>query len=64
MAKALDDVAALPEPIGEVMSTSIRPNGLEVQKVRVPLGVIFLIYESRPNVTADAAALASRAATP
>ena len=47
----------LPEPIGEVISSSIRPNGLEVQKVRVPLGVIFFIYESRPNVTADAAAL-------
>ena len=61
MAKGLDDVAALPEPIGEIMSTSIRPNGLEVQKVRVPLGVIFFIYESRPNVTADAAALCVKA---
>ena len=57
MAKALEEVAALPEPIGEIISSSIRPNGLEVQKVRVPLGVIFFIYESRPNVTADAAAL-------
>jgi glutamate-5-semialdehyde dehydrogenase len=61
MAKALEDVAALPEPIGEVMWSSIRPNGLEVQKVRVPLGVIFFIYESRPNVTADAAALCVKA---
>ncbi len=61
MAKALDEVAALPEPIGEIISTSIRPNGLEVQKVRVPLGVIFFIYESRPNVTADAAALCVKA---
>ena len=50
-------MAALPEPIGEVISSSIRPNGLEVQKVRVPLGVIFFIYESRPNVTTDAAGI-------
>jgi glutamate-5-semialdehyde dehydrogenase len=57
MAKAMEEVAALPEPIGEVISSSIRPNGMEVQKVRVPLGVIFFIYESRPNVTADAASL-------
>jgi len=57
MAAALEDVAALPEPIGEVISSSVRPNGLLVQKVRVALGVIFFIYESRPNVTADAAAL-------
>jgi glutamate-5-semialdehyde dehydrogenase len=53
----LEEVVAIPEPIGEIISSSIRPNGLEVQKVRVPLGVIFFIYESRPNVTADAAAL-------
>lgn len=57
LAKALEEVAALPEPIGEVIEGSIRPNGLEVSKVRVPLGVIFFIYESRPNVTADAAAI-------
>ena len=57
MATAMEEVAALPEPIGEVISSSIRPNGLEVQKVRVPLGVIFFIYESRPNVTTDAAAI-------
>jgi glutamate-5-semialdehyde dehydrogenase len=61
MAVALAEVAVLPEPIGEVMSASVRPNGLEVQKVRVPLGVIFFIYESRPNVTADAAALCVKA---
>jgi glutamate-5-semialdehyde dehydrogenase len=61
MAKALDEVAALPEPVGEIISSSIRPNGLEVQKVRAPLGVIFFIYESRPNVTADAAALCVKA---
>ncbi len=57
MAVGLEEVAALPEPIGEVMESSIRPNGLEVLKVRVPLGVVFFIYESRPNVTADAAAI-------
>ena len=57
IAQALLEVAALPDPVGEILSSTIRPNGLEVQKVRVPLGVIFFIYESRPNVTADAAAL-------
>ena len=57
MAQGLLDVAALPDPIGEVITSSRRPNGLEVRQVRVPLGVIFMIYESRPNVTADAAAL-------
>jgi glutamate-5-semialdehyde dehydrogenase len=57
MAVALEEVAALPEPIGEIIDSSIRPNGLEVLKVRVPLGVVFFIYESRPNVTADAAAI-------
>ncbi len=57
MAVGLEEVAALPEPIGEIIESSIRPNGLEVSKVRVPLGVVFFIYESRPNVTADAAAI-------
>jgi glutamate-5-semialdehyde dehydrogenase len=57
MAQVLEEVAMLPDPIGEVMWSSVRPNGLVVEKVRVPLGVIFFIYESRPNVTADAAAL-------
>ncbi len=57
IAVALEEVAVLPDPVGEIIHSSIRPNGLEVQKVRVPLGVIFFIYESRPNVTADAAAL-------
>jgi len=57
MAAGLEEVAALPEPIGEVIDSSVRPNGLEVLKVRVPLGVVFFIYESRPNVTADAAAI-------
>ncbi len=58
MATALEEVAALPEPIGDVIESTIRPNGLQVSKVRVPLGVVFFIYESRPNVTADAAAIA------
>jgi glutamate-5-semialdehyde dehydrogenase len=57
ISRALVDVAALPDPIGEVVRSSRRPNGLDVTQVRVPLGVIFFLYESRPNVTADAAAL-------
>jgi len=57
IAAALQEVAALPDPVGRILESSIRPNGLEVQKVQVPLGVVFFIYESRPNVTADAAAL-------
>lgn len=57
IAEALEEIAALPDPIGEVLDSSRRPNGLEVQRIRVPLGVVFFIYESRPNVTADAAAL-------
>ncbi|MGD0898259.1 MAG: glutamate-5-semialdehyde dehydrogenase [Thermoguttaceae bacterium] len=61
MAAALEEVAMLPEPIGEIISSSIRPSGLEVQKVRVPLGVVFFIYESRPNVTSDAAAICVKA---
>jgi len=57
MAAGLEEVAALPDPIGEVIDSSVRPNGLVVTRVRNPLGVVFFIYESRPNVTADAAAL-------
>ena len=53
----LQEVAALPDPVGEVIESSVRPNGLDVTKIRVPLGVVFFIYESRPNVTADAAAI-------
>ena len=55
--QALADVANLPDPVGEVIESSRRPNGLEVTRVRVPLGVVFMIFESRPNVTTDAAAL-------
>jgi glutamate-5-semialdehyde dehydrogenase len=57
IAQALDEIAMLPEPIGQTIESSIRPNGLRVQKVRAPLGVVFFVYESRPNVTADAAAI-------
>jgi glutamate-5-semialdehyde dehydrogenase len=57
MIAGLRDVAALPDPIGRVESTVVRPNGLQVGRMRIPLGVIGIIYESRPNVTVDAAAL-------
>ncbi len=57
IAQALREVAALPDPIGETIEGSVRPNGLEIRKVRAPLGVVFFIYESRPNVTVDAAAI-------
>ncbi len=57
IAAALEEVAMLPDPIGEIIGSNPRPNGLMVTQVRVPLGVVFFIYESRPNVTADAAAL-------
>jgi len=57
MAVGLEQIAALPDPVGEEMSRWSRPNGLDIQQVRVPLGVIGIIYESRPNVTADAAGL-------
>jgi len=57
MVKGLRDIVSLKDPVGCVISSWIRPNGLEIQKVRVPIGVIAIIYESRPNVTSDAAAL-------
>jgi glutamate-5-semialdehyde dehydrogenase len=57
IANSLHEVAALADPIGEVVTSSRRPNGLDVRQVRVPIGVVFMIYESRPNVTVDAAAL-------
>jgi glutamate-5-semialdehyde dehydrogenase len=56
-ADGMREVADLPDPVGQVRSSSVRPNGLEVHKVGVPLGVLLFIYESRPNVTVDAAAL-------
>ncbi|MCW3100441.1 MAG: glutamate-5-semialdehyde dehydrogenase [Chthonomonadaceae bacterium] len=61
MAEGLLQVAALPDPIGQVLSGGRLANGLEMQRVRVPLGVIGIIYESRPNVTADAASLCLKA---
>ena len=61
IAAALEEVAALRDPIGRVIDSTIRPNGLRIDKVRVPLGVVFFIYESRPNVTADAAAICVKA---
>ena len=57
MAKGLEDIAALPDPVGKVLSSWKRPNGLNISRVSVPIGVIAVIYESRPNVTADAGAL-------
>lgn len=57
MAAAVDAVRALPDPVGEVTERWTRPNGLRVRKERLPLGVVLMIYESRPNVTSDAAAL-------
>jgi glutamate-5-semialdehyde dehydrogenase len=56
-AKGLREIAELPDPVGSVLDHKVRPNGLVIDKVRVPLGVIFFIYESRPNVTIDAAGL-------
>lgn len=61
MAEAVREVAALPDPVGQVTRDDVRPNGIRVQKVRVPLGVIAMIYEARPNVTAEAAALCLKA---
>jgi glutamate-5-semialdehyde dehydrogenase len=61
MIAGLRDVAALPDPVGSVEQTRVRPNGLRVGRMRIPLGVIGIIYESRPNVTVDAAALCVKA---
>ena len=60
IALALENVASLPDPVGEVISKSEAPSGLDLQRVRIPIGLIGIIYESRPNVTADAAALCLR----
>jgi glutamate-5-semialdehyde dehydrogenase len=61
MAKGLEEIAGLPDPIGSTIATWTRPNGLKIERVRVPLGVVGIIYESRPNVTADAGALCLKA---
>jgi glutamate-5-semialdehyde dehydrogenase len=57
MAVAVEEVVALPDPLGRVLDGWVRPNGLEIRRISVPLGVVFFIYESRPNVTTDAAAI-------
>ena len=57
MARGLREVAALPDPVGRTLDERVRPNGLRLQKITVPIGVVVIIYESRPNVTADAASL-------
>lgn len=57
MSQGILDIGKLPDPVGEVMETKTRPNGLRINKVRVPMGVVGIIYESRPNVTSDCAAL-------
>jgi len=57
MAKGLREVAALPDPVGKILEERVRPNGLKLQKISTPIGVVVIIYESRPNVTADAASL-------
>ena len=61
MAAGIETVRQLPDPVGEVMAAWTRPNGLQIERVRVPLGVVGVIYESRPNVTADAGALTLKA---
>lgn len=61
LAAAVEEIAALPDPLGAPLEVRTRPNGMEVRRVRVPIGVVAMIYESRPNVTVDAAALCLRA---
>ena len=61
MAQGIREVAALPDPVGTVNARTERPNGLLIERTAVPMGVIAIIYESRPNVTSDAAALAIKA---
>jgi len=61
MARGIEDIAALPDPVGRILATFERPNGLKIERVSTPLGVIGVIYESRPNVTADAGALCLKA---
>jgi glutamate-5-semialdehyde dehydrogenase len=64
LARAVEAVVALPDPVGEVIEGSRRPNGLRISRVRVPLGVVLFIYESRPNVTIDAATLCLKSGNP
>ncbi len=60
MVRAVEEIAGLPDPLGQVMDRWTRPNGLEISRIRTPIGVIAMIYESRPNVTAEAAAICLR----
>jgi glutamate-5-semialdehyde dehydrogenase len=62
MARGLEEIALLPDPVGETITAWRRPNGLEIAQVRVPIGVVFTIYESRPNVTADSVGLCLKTA--
>src|SRR5688572_5508391 len=64
MAEGIREVAALKDPVGDVIAKWDRPNGLHIERVRTPLGVVGVIYESRPNVTADAGALCLKAGNP
>ena len=57
MASGLEEVAGMPDPVGEISNLSFRPSGIQVGRMRVPIGVVAVIYESRPNVTADVSAL-------
>src|SRR5580692_8431209 len=57
MARGLREVAVLPDPVGKILDERTRPNGLKLQKITTPIGVVVIIYESRPNVTVDAASL-------
>src|SRR6267142_7062988 len=61
MAEGVREIAKQPDPVGQILETWARPSGIEIEKIRVPLGVIGMIYESRPNVTVDAAALCLKA---
>src|SRR3954470_4713852 len=61
MALGLREVAALPDPVGRILDERVRPNGLKLRKISTPIGVVVIIYESRPNVTADAASLCFKA---
>jgi len=61
MAKGVEEIVALPDPVGEITDLRFRPTGIQVGRMRVPLGVVGIIYESRPNVTVDAAALCLKA---
>ena len=61
IADAIEEIIALPDPVGQINQLITRPNGIQVGKMKIPLGVIAMIYEARPNVTADAAALCLKA---